>query len=80
MIIINMKRLNEGVFDTIAKMLALPTIQRELNKARTMVNDDPDLVETFNDLKIGYEKLKEKLPGFCKRNPESPMCKEKKKD
>lgn len=76
----NKDNLNENIFAQIAKLLALPTIQRELNKAKHMVGEDDSLTKIFDDLKTGYANLKEKLPGFCKRNPDSPMCKDKKKD
>ena len=72
------QRLNEGFFDQIAKLLSLGTIQTSLSKTKEMVDCDPELTKTIQDLKDGYDRLKSKLPDFCKRHPQSNLCKDNK--
>lgn len=71
--------INENVFDQIAKLLALPTIKRQLKKAEHLIDEDPDLASTMVSLEYHYNVLNDKLDGYCKRNPNSNLCKEKRK-
>lgn len=67
--------LQENIFAEIGKLLSLSRIQKDLDKAKDLVEDDPDLQETMETLKYHYSKLEKTLPEFCKRYPNSPACK-----
>lgn len=75
----NSKKLQEGFFAEIGKLLSLSSIQKDLDKAKGMLDDDPDLQETMETLKYHYSKLQKTLPDFCKKYPDSPACKNLKK-
>jgi antitoxin component YwqK of YwqJK toxin-antitoxin module len=70
-----MDKLRENIFTEIGKLLSLSTIKKDLDKARDLVEEDPDLQETMETLKYHYAKLEKSLPEFCKRYPDSPACK-----
>ena len=66
--------LGEGLFSEIGKLLALPKIQKDLAKAKDMLEEDPDLQETMETLQYHYAKLQKTLPEFCKKYPDSKAC------
>lgn len=70
-----MRKIHENIFAEIGKLLSLSKIQKDLDKAKDMVEEDPDLQETMETLKYHYAKLEKTLPEFCKRYPNSPACK-----
>lgn len=72
--------INESFFTQIAKILALPALISDLKKAEKMVEeDDIEMLGIIQTMKFNANQLKEKLPDFCKRHPDSNFCKEKSK-
>ncbi len=69
----------ENIFVQIAKLLALPTIRKNIAKAEKMMEEDSELANVINNLRYNVKILDDKLPGFCQRNPDSELCKDKKK-
>lgn len=65
----------ENFFAAIAKLLLKPKIQSDLEKAEKMLEDDPELLSTVQNLKKNYQKLQIVLPDYCKKYPDSPACK-----
>lgn len=78
--------LTEGFFEKLAKMLLQPQISKELAKAEKMLDDDPTLSATIDDVKAGLAKQRKlasqlsDLEAFCKKHPHLGICKELQKD
>ena len=69
----------ENIFSQIAKLLALPTIKKNIDKAGKMMEEDPELQSIIYNIKWNTQVLNDKLPSFCKRHPDSELCKDTKK-
>ncbi len=69
----------ENIFVQIGKLLALPTIKKNIAKAEKMMEEDAELSNVINNLRYNVKILNDKLPGFCDRNPDSHLCKDSKK-
>jgi hypothetical protein len=65
----------ENIFVQIAKLLAMPKVIANMKKAEKIINDDPEMQMYLNSAQYHMKKFKEKLPDFCKRNPDSHLCK-----
>jgi hypothetical protein len=72
------QKLQENIFQKIANALVLNTLKKELPKAMKKVEDDPLLVSSLQNLEYHTEKLAEVLPDYCKRRPDSILCKDNK--
>lgn len=69
--------ITENFFATLAKTLLLPKLEKELGTAITKMEEDNDLASTLASLKYWTAKADDGLKNVCKRNPNSPLCKEK---
>ena len=72
--------ISENFFTNLAKSILLPKLERELTDAISKMEQDPSLASTLADiesLKYWSKKTSEDLKNVCKRNPNSPLCKEK---
>ena len=72
-------KVTEDFFTKIATMLALPTIRKNIKKAEELLEDDVELQSAISNIKYNVGILDKQLPNFCKRHPESEICKEYKK-
>lgn len=71
-------KLQENVFTTIAKALALPLLKSNMNKLKKQFDDDPSLQSTIASIEYHTNELERQLKNFCKMYPESKRCKDKK--
>lgn len=69
--------ITENFFTNLAKSILFPKLKRDLTAAISKMEQDPDLASTLESLKYWSEKADEDLKNVCKRNPNSPLCKEK---
>lgn len=69
--------ITENFFATLAKSLLLPKLEKELGSAITKMEEDKDLASTLESLKYWANKADADLKYVCKKNPNSPLCKEK---
>ena len=67
--------IEENIFNTIAKTLALTALKSYFPKAMKQVNEDPEVVSAMENMLYYTEKVNKLLPEFCKRRPESSLCK-----
>lgn len=67
----------ENIFVTLAKSLALFQLKKQLPKAMKEVEEDPETVTAMQNLQYYAERVDRLLPDFCKRNPNSNLCKKK---
>ena len=73
-VINQVKKLNEGILDSIARMFMARKEKQHYKKAYKVAKDDPELMAALTDLE-GYQKrLNRMLKTLCKRNPEHPKC------
>lgn len=70
------QKLQENIFQKIANALVLNTLKKELPKAMKEVQEDPRLVTSMQNLEYYTKQLADVLPDFCKRRPESALCKD----
>jgi len=61
--------IQENFFTKIAKMIASFQISR--------LPDDPKLKQALEDMRRSNEEAAVILHNFCKRNPDDPICKDK---
>jgi hypothetical protein len=66
----------ENIFVTIAKQLAQRLIKKDLTERFKKLEEDPQIQASQKAMKYYQEELDKLLPEFCKRRPNSPMCKE----
>ena len=66
----------ENIFVQIAKLIASSDIAR----AEKLLKDDPEMTDLTQSIQMHQDRLKSMLPDFCKRHPESNLCRKKKKD
>ena len=71
--------ITENIFLTLAKSLALFQLKKQLPKAMKEVEEDPETVSAMQNLQYYAERVDRLLPEFCKRNPNSNLCKKKNK-
>jgi hypothetical protein len=64
----------ENIFVQIAKLIARSDIAR----AEKLLKDDPEMVSLAQSIQMHQDRLKSMLPDFCKRNPQSNLCKDNK--
>ena len=69
--------MKDDLFSSIAKLLALGQLKKELPKAMDKVSEDPLLSTAMQQLQVYSKEVERLLPEFCKRNPNSVMCKDK---
>lgn len=69
--------INENLFTTIAKMLALPALKANMSRLDKKFKSDPDLQSTIKSIEFHTDELERKLKLHCKRWPDSPHCKDK---
>lgn len=67
----------ENIFVTLAKSLALFQLKKQLPKAMKQVEEDPETVSALESLQYYADRVNKLLPEFCKRNPQSNLCKKK---
>ena len=66
----------ENLFTKIAKILAIGKIKRDISKVEELIGDEPSLSQTMESIKFHLDYLEKNLPDFCKKNPNSPACKD----
>lgn len=71
--------ITENLFTTIAKMLALSALKTNMNKLNKKFEKDPDLQATIKSMEYHTDELERKIKLHCKRWPDSPHCKDKRK-
>ena len=71
--------IQENFFTQIAKLLALPHIQRTLKKAEHMLDEDPELLSAVTSLQYSYGQIQKKMSSLCARRPELELCKKRSK-
>lgn len=72
------EKLQENIFQKIANTLVLNKLKKELPKAMKEVQEDPRLVTSMQNLEYYTKQLADVLPDFCKRRPDSILCKDNK--
>lgn len=70
--------ITESFFEKIATLLAMPTIKKNIEKVSEMLEDDVELSAAIENIQYNVKLLDKQLPNFCKRHPESDICKEHK--
>lgn len=65
-----------NIFATIGKNLALAKLQKELPKAMKQAENDPDMAAAVSGMMFYSKEVAKLLPYYCKRRPESAMCKD----
>jgi hypothetical protein len=70
------KTIEENIFTEIGKLLVLPTVLKNLKKAEQMLEDDVELQSYIESARYHLDIVNKKLPDFCKRHPESNLCKD----
>lgn len=68
--------MKENIFATLGKNLALNKLKKELPKAMKQAGRDPDVAAAVSGMIFYSAEVKKLLPYFCKRRPESSMCKD----
>lgn len=69
--------ISENFFTNLALSILSPKLERELTNAISKMEEEQDLASTLESLKYWSKKANEDLKNLCKRNPNSPLCKEK---
>ena len=71
-------KIQENIFATIGKTIALALIKREVPSIMKKLDEDPMIVANLDALRYHADKLSELLPDFCKNHPDSNLCNDKK--
>lgn len=67
-----------NIFVNLAKLLMMPKIKKQLKQADKIL-DDPEISELLFGFNYHSELLNKKLKDYCKRHPESDICRNRKK-
>jgi hypothetical protein len=70
------QQLQENLFTTIAKILALNALKRNLGTADKLAKGDQELQTSIESLKYHTQRLEKLLSDVCKRDPTNWRCKE----
>ena len=62
----------------LAKLFIGRKIKKQFQKAYEVMKDDPELQSAVADMENYPERLDNILESLCKRNPDHPVCKERK--
>lgn len=65
----------ETFFVQIAKLLALPSVMSNLKRAEKIMDNDPELQSYIDTAQFHLKQVKDRLPDYCKRHPNSQLCK-----
>ena len=68
--------MKENLFSMLGKNLALNKLRKELPKAMQQADNDPDMAAAVSGMMYYSKELTKLLPYYCKRRPESSMCKD----
>lgn len=68
--------LQENLFTTIGKILALTQLKRNLGKAEKMTKGDTEIQTTLQSMEYHAQRLEKLLKSICQRNPLDSRCKE----
>ena len=66
--------LTEGFLTKVIKHMFSPMINRGLKKLVKDLYDDPELQSVLADYHASVERTADTLKGYCKKNPDSPLC------
>ncbi len=66
-------------FTRIAQLIAFSKLNGALKDAEEMLSEDPQIVSAAQSMAYHANQLQKLLPDFCKRHPESELCKERTK-
>ena len=72
--------LQENIFLTIAKMLAIGQIKKNIGKAMKDLDDAPKIKKSLESMEYWAGQVETELKNFCKSYPDSERCKDVKKD
>ena len=70
-----MKTVNENFLLAIAKLLVLPSVIKNLDKADKLLKSDPQMLASIETAKYNLDLVRDRLPDFCKRHPNFEYCK-----
>lgn len=68
--------LQENLFTTIAKILTLKQLRRNLGSAEKMTKGDAEIQATLTSMQYHAERLEKLLKSICERDPTNIRCKE----
>lgn len=68
--------LQENLFTTIAKILALKQLKRNLGSAEKMTKGDAEIQATLQSMQYHATRLEKLLKSICERDPTDFRCKE----
>jgi hypothetical protein len=68
--------MQENLFTTIAKLLALNIIKRNIGSAKQLAKGDAEVQTSLESLKFHTQRLEKLLKDLCDRDPTNFRCKE----
>lgn len=68
--------LQENLFTTIGKILALKQLKRNLGPAEKMTKGDTEIQATLQSMSFHAQRLEKLLKSICERDPTNFRCKE----
>lgn len=66
-----------NIFTELAKTFASLGLNKILKQIEREMKEDPSIIATVDSIRYHNNVLEKLLPDFCKRHPESSLCKDK---
>lgn len=71
------QHISESFYMKLAKLLLGPKYSRALDKYETELKDNAEFNVLMNDLEKKQQELEDTVKNYCKRWPDSPLCKKR---